>query len=97
MDEKVLMLAMKVFGDWVSGGGDVNALPDDLKTNIGIAFIQRPELWSRAGTRSESSRVAARKPNKGGRRGMTPAQKKEVSDRMRRYWAARKAAKSRKK
>ena len=44
-----------------------------------------------AGARAESAPVAEEAPRKRGRRKMTAAQKRAISERMKKSWAARKA------
>ena len=61
----------------------------ELNAELGAIFQVFPDLRSGA-AKGSATRVVTRKRK---RRGMTAAQKAEVSKRMKKYWAARKAKK----
>ena len=63
----------------------------ELNGELGAIFRVFPELRTGA-ARGPATGVVARKRK---RRGMTAAQKAEVSKRMKKYWAARRAKKAR--
>jgi hypothetical protein len=64
----------------------------ELKGEIESIYATFPDLRSSTGTRRQVSAVAVR-VGRTRRQSWTPAQRKAVSERMRKYWAARKAAK----
>ena len=63
----------------------------ELNAELGAIFRIFPELRSGAAKASAPGAVARKRK----RRGMTAAQKAEVSKRMKKYWAARRATKGR--
>jgi hypothetical protein len=63
----------------------------ELNAELSAIYRAFPELRSGSGRASTTGAVARKRK----RRGMTAAQKAEVSKRMKAYWAARKAKKGR--
>jgi hypothetical protein len=66
----------------------------ELQGEIAALVSAFPEI-GRAGTRSVATTLKRRKP--GRKTPMTAAERKEVSERMKRYWASRRAGKGAKK
>lgn len=66
----------------------------ELQGEIATLVKAFPEI-GRAGARPAATSTKRRKP--GRKTPMTAAERKEVSERMKRYWASRRAAKSAKK
>ncbi len=66
----------------------------ELQGEIAALVSAFPEI-GRSGVRPVATSIKRRKP--GRKTPMTAAERKEVSERMKRYWASRRAAKSAKK
>jgi hypothetical protein len=62
------------------------------KEKLERAIASMEELQRTAGTVPVDSKTASRR----GRKSMSPAEREEVSERMKRYWAARRAEKPKK-
>jgi hypothetical protein len=67
----------------------------DLRSEIEFIYRSFPDL-RRGGRPTAGPKRGAPRRRRAGVRGWTPAQRKEAAERMRKYWAARKAAKGRK-